>query len=173
MADTIHPIWEHLKREKVGVLSPKSGGYDAVSEAWIRFVCEAVEIDCPLHYDAETAKAHGYKDVVAPPFFASIASIDPYWLPEQEPMGEDPISPGIYAAQLGIPSINGFVTDVTLHCEAPIYPGDKVSRASRLTKVVPKKLKISNGAFITVEDVMTGQDGEQKAIFEYVSFLGV
>ena len=166
-------FWKKLEEDKLGALSSPSGGVDEVSTAWIRFVCEAMEIDCPLHYDRDTAIAHGYEDVVAPPFFATIASIEPYWQPGQEPMGEKPISPGIYATELGVPSVNGFVTDVTLVCGEPIYPGERISRQSVLTKVYPKKLRIADGAFLTVQDKMTGANGSEKATFEYVTFLGI
>ena len=130
--------WSKLD-ERIGVEGSESGGVDTVNESWIRFLCEAVEFDCPLCYDKEVAQAHGYDDVVAPPVFATIASVDPYWKPGDKTFGPQFIAPSLSAGEVmaacKVPVKGGFVTDITLIAGEPLYPGDRVYKVGTLTKV--------------------------------------
>ena len=55
----------------VGRTYPPSPPY-AVGSAKIREFAEAVGSTDPVHTDAETARARGYRDVIAPPTFADL-----------------------------------------------------------------------------------------------------
>ena len=56
-------------------------GADAVEPGTIRRYLEPLEIGCPIHYDAEAARAAGYPDIVAPYTATMVYSVAPMWRP--------------------------------------------------------------------------------------------
>ena len=64
-----------------GIAAP---AVDPIERAIVRRYCEPLEFDCPLHHDRETARAHGYRDILAPHSGVSSTWIDPgLWRPGQ------------------------------------------------------------------------------------------
>ena len=49
----------------------------------IRRKLEVYCFDCPLHYDEDVAKAHGYRTLVAPSAMTGLWSMRPLWTPGQ------------------------------------------------------------------------------------------
>src|SRR2546429_1022864 len=66
-------------------------GVDEVTLNDIRHKLEVYCFDCPLHYDAQVAQAHGYRTVVAPVAMTSLWAVPPYWTPGEPP----PFAPGL------------------------------------------------------------------------------
>src|SRR3990170_1844207 len=56
-------------------------GADEVSRNDIRRKLEVYCFHCPIHYEEEAAKAHGYRTVVAPNTMTSLWSMPAYWYP--------------------------------------------------------------------------------------------
>ena len=62
----------------------ESTAVDEIERATIRRYCEPLEFSCPLHYDEEVAKAHGYAGILAPHSGVSSTWIDiGLWRPGQ------------------------------------------------------------------------------------------
>ncbi len=59
----------------VGLIYPPSRVYE-VSREKIREFADAIGDSLPLYRDPEAAKAHGYPDVIAPPTFPIVFSLD-------------------------------------------------------------------------------------------------
>ncbi len=64
-----------LDRELVGRSYPPSAVYE-VGRAKIAEFAAAIGAQDPVHHDAEAARAAGHPDVVAPPTFAIVVSLD-------------------------------------------------------------------------------------------------
>src|SRR5436190_12877342 len=66
-------------------------GVDEVTLSDIRRKLEVYCFDCPLHYDAQVAQAHGYRTVVAPVAMSGLWAVPPYWTSGETP----PWAPGL------------------------------------------------------------------------------
>ena len=56
-------------------------GADAVEPGTIRRYLEPLEIGCPIHYDADAARAAGHPGIVAPYTATMVYSVPPMWRP--------------------------------------------------------------------------------------------
>lgn len=135
-------------------------GADPVERGAIRRYLEPLEFDCPLHHDADVARAHGYPDVVAPYTMAFTATIPPMWSPGDPPLfvdaGRDaqpartPINNQDFP--LGPRTAGFFATDVELDFVRPLVVGERVARrGQRLLSCTPKETAVGRGAFLTWE----------------------
>lgn len=61
-------------------------GVDDVTGSDIRRKLEVYCFDCPLHYDAQVAKAHGFRDIIAPVAMTPLWAQPPYWAPGAPPL---------------------------------------------------------------------------------------
>jgi acyl dehydratase len=167
--------WEDAEA-KIGAEIGTFAGPDAVSRADIRRLLETLEWDCPLHYDDEVAKAHGFKGVVAPVSMHMGWAMPPYWKPG-EPRRQElnhrymPAIPMVTA----IPGEGSGMIDTDCEVEyyEPIYPGDEISATSTIKSVTRKSTAVGDGAFIVVESEYKKATGELVAIdrltlFRYV-----
>ena len=147
-------------------------GGDEATSSDIRRRLEVYGFDCPLHYDPEVAKQHGYRDITAPATMVITFSLPTYWEPgDPGPhSGENPLMPLFSVADLPSHGTRGIVTDVDVEYLEPVYPGDRISCAATMTKVVPKQTRIGKGAFITAQTVYRKQTGEVVAIENLTSF---
>lgn len=147
-------------------------GGDEVTKSDIRRRLEVYGFDCPLHYDKETAITYGYKDIIAPATMVITFSLPRYWEPgDTGPHeGESPLLPVFSVADLPSHGTRGVVTDVNVEYLEPIYPGDQISCSAKLTKVVPKRTRIGEGAFLTARTTYWKQSGEIVAIEDMTSF---
>ena len=138
-------------------------GVDEVTLNEIRHKLEVYCFDCPLHYDAEVAQAHGYRTVVAPVAMTGIWTVAPYWTPGEPP----PFAPGLRErngtrrrVEVREPYSRGFNAAAEWEAFEPLYPGDRLHMSSKLTKLEPKKTRLGEGVFITNETRITKQTGE-------------
>lgn len=158
--------WEEAEAQ-VGAEIGTFVGPDAVSHADIRRRLEVMEWDCPLHYDEQVAKDHGFSGVVAPAAMYMIWALPLYWEPGTS-RNLDPqhrFMPAIPMV-MNIPGEGSGMLDAECDVEfyEPIYPGDKISARSKIASVTRKKTSIGDGAFIVVESTYTKSTGEVVAI---------
>ena len=143
---------------------------EAVEAATIRRFCEPLEFDCPLHHDPSVARAHGYRDLLAPwSGISQTFSRRGHWrpgmstrYPAADPdavildteLGVDPEPPGP-------PYTATFATDIEIEYHAPVSVGDRLTRSGRrLVAVVPRETRVGRGAFLTFESRLHNQRGE-------------
>lgn len=115
----------------------------------------AVGDENPLYFDAEYARAAGYRDIIAPPLFVEILQRDIVPLSE---LREDGLSK---ARQSPIPlKVNRVMAGgETVEFFQPLYPGDTLRGETRLAKISEKTGR--SGPFVLVEreTTYTNQDG--------------
>lgn len=149
-------------------------GADAVSVADIRRRLEVLAWDCPLHYDDQVAKAHGYRETVAPTAMLMTWSMPPYWKPgDPRPSLDGPVQlPPYPGVQIPAPGDSMFATHVETDYLEPVYPGDRISGSSQLIALTRKQLSVGDGAFFTIQTTYTKQTGavvgiERLTLFRY------
>jgi acyl dehydratase len=139
-------------------------GVDLVERGAIRRFLEPLEFDCPLHYDLEVARSHGYPDVVAPYTSAVTFAMGPLWSPGAPafPSAERntqpvtlPIDPTEYP-----PEATGlFATDFEVEFRRPPVVGDRLGGTGR--KIVDAALKVTRvgrGAFLKFQSELVDAD---------------
>jgi hypothetical protein len=157
---------------------------DPIEQGAVRRYLEPLEFDCPLHYDAEVARAHGYPAIVAPYSGLVTWSSPGVWMPGEDPVYTAaerdaqpprrfrfPRAPG--------PDVNAVTaTDIEYEYFRPLLVGDLLHRRGyRLLAVVPKQTRVGRGAFLTYESDFSNQDDllvaqTRMGIFEYVAGAG-
>lgn len=147
-------------------------GADAVEPGAVRRFCEVLELGCPLHHDADAARAAGYDDIVAPVSSLLTFTIRPLWepggLPTFTTAGPDaqPATKSFGPKSLGVePTTSaGFATDYDLDVIEPVVVGDRLHRHGyRLVGCVPKQTSVGRGAFLTWESEIRNQHGRPAA----------
>lgn len=147
-------------------------GIEPVEWSTIRRYCEPLELDCPIHYDEETAKSLGYRGVVAPissvsSTFASQGVWRPGDLtrwPEKDAHGlakryesENVALPRVPAP----PTTAAFVTDIEVEYFEPVCVGDRLtSKGRKLVSVVMRETSVGYGSFTVFESEIYNQRGE-------------
>jgi len=149
-------------------------GIETVDRSMIRRYCEPLEIDCPLYYDDEVARKHGYKGVIAP-----WSAIGPFasggiWKPgdktrwpTQDKDYTATIRPPEEREQTQAPPVpsprtnGGFATDIEIEYFAPVYIGDRLSsQGRRLVSVNLRETRVGYGSFTVYESEIVNQRGE-------------
>lgn len=142
---------------------------DEIEKGQVRRYLEPIEFDCPLHYDEQVAKQHGYNGIIAP--YSGLASwtSSAIWNPDDGVIydsAERNASPKRRMSQQGIPypappTNAGFATDVEYEYFAPFRVGDKLTvRGRKLLQCLPKETSVGRGAFMITETEVVNQDGE-------------
>jgi hypothetical protein len=137
-------------------------GIDDVTRNDIRRKLEVYCFDCPLHYDDEIARIHGYRGAVAPVAMTPLWAMPAYWTP-----GE-PIfyAPGLREKPGGIrtdlPNVypRGVNTATEWEYFEPLYPGDRLEGKWRLVEIKPRQTRLGDGVFLTVETTIFKHSGE-------------
>ena len=158
--------WEETE-SYLGKVIGVAEGADAVEQGTIRRWMESKEFDCPIHLDDAAARAAGYKGVTAPDNMIFTYGLPAYWQ-----SGEPHEQPGAEPRQIPIPVIFdvpapcnlSFASNIDIEYFAPMYPGDRITRTSRLVSIRRKTLRVGDGAFLRQEDTYTNQDDEVVAI---------
>jgi hypothetical protein len=144
-------------------------GADAVEPGTIRRYLEPLEIGCPIHYDAEAARAVGYPDIVAPYTATMVYSVPPMWrtgeptLYESAERDAQPARSPINNEDLPLaPKTTGFfATDISMEFPRPVTVGERVGRrGQRLISCTPKQTSMGRGAFLTWESELVTDSGE-------------
>ncbi len=175
--------WDPLVAQ-IGEDFAEAGSYDAldpIERGAVRRFLEPLEWDCPLHYDADVAKAHGYDGIIAP--YSGLATwiSTGLWNPGEEPIydsGERNARPRwrMNPYPTPGPDINGrFATDLQYDYVRPFTVGALLASHGRvLTAVNPKETSVGRGAFLTwLSEVCDQEDSViarvQFGVYNYVS----
>lgn len=155
-------------------------GPDRVEAGGIRRLIEVLELDCPLHYDEEAARAHGWPGVIAP--YTSIWSyvFAPVWepgdpeafpdsgrnaLPRTSPMQAEtfPAAP---------PTTHIMATNTSYEFVRPLYVGERVGiTGRRLIACTPKETRVGRGAFVRVGRRFVTEEAEEVCRAELEMYL--
>jgi hypothetical protein len=144
-------------------------GADVVEQSLIRRYNEPIELDSPLHYDAEVARAHGYDGVIAPYTSALTWTIPAMWSPGEPALFDtaarnaQPVRSPINNQNfpLGPPTTGFFATDMELDFLRPVTVGERLGRrGNKLLSCTPKQTAVGRGAFMTWESEIVTADGE-------------
>jgi acyl dehydratase len=110
----------------------------------IREYASAIGAENPVHFDADAAKAAGYRDIVAPPMFCVVYS-------------SRAVGPAVFDPEVGI----NFPTMVhggqVFEWDEPVCAGDEITT---ITEVVDIHEKGGMGFYI-FESVSSNQDGDE------------
>jgi len=144
-------------------------GADAVEPGTVRRYLEPLEIGCPIHYDAEVARAAGYPDIVAPYTATMVYSVAPMWRPGEPTLYESARRDAQLARSpinnedmpLGPKTTGFFATDISMEFLRPLTVGERVGRrGQRLISCTPKQTSMGRGAFMTWESELVTDRGE-------------
>jgi acyl dehydratase len=163
--------WADTERS-IGQVVAELTGPDEVTRADLRRRLEVLAWDCPLHHDDDVARAHGYREAVAPATMLMTWVLPPYWSPgDAAPtLTDPPLFPSLGLCRVPAPGEAGFVTSCETEYFEPVYPGDRITATSVPTKVTRKTLSVGDGAFICVTTTYTKQTGELVGIERVVIF---
>ena len=147
-------------------------GADQVTLSDIRRKLEVYCFDCPLHSDEDVARAHGYRAVVAPATMTPLWAMQPYWSPGEP----SPYAPGVRerngTGRTDIP--NPYPKGLNASSEReffdPVYPGDRLRGAWKLSDIQEKTTSLGQGAFMTTETTIHKLTGELAAIHRTTAF---
>jgi acyl dehydratase len=139
-------------------------GVDPVSVSDIRRRLEVLGWDCPLHYDDEFAREHGYEQVVSPVTMTRTWSLPSYWEPGKPRIEDEELTTPLAAASVPGEGDTMIATGLRTEYGAPAYPGDRISATAVLRGVTPKTTRVGPGAFIVVETTYRNQRDEVVAV---------
>jgi hypothetical protein len=148
-------------------------GADAVEAGLLRRYAEPLEFGCPLHFDEETARRHGYESVVAPLSSLLMFMIPPIWSPGEAPVftkadrDAQPARTAIGPRDTGLepPTSGYFATNLDIECLQPVVLGDRLLRVGRkLIACEPKETSVGRGAFTKWESEIRNERGETVAL---------
>jgi hypothetical protein len=154
-------------------------GADAVERGLIRAFLEPLEFDCPLHYDDDVARAHGYPGVVAPYTSITTFALGPLWKPggpavfTSEERDAQPDVPSMRARETGLepPTTGFFATELSIEFVRPVAIGERLARVGhRLVSCVPKETRVGRGAFVTWEWDVCTESGEVVARYQATTY---
>lgn len=163
----------------------ESAAIDRIELGAVRKFLEAVELDCPLHYDVGVARQHGYRNVLAP-----ISGVSQTWLdaglwrpglgsryPSAHPHVDIPRERVADAPNPPMPPTTvGFATEVEIEYFEPPVVGDRLTvRGRKLMSCNPRETRVGRGAFMVWEREVVNQDGVRVALirnggYSYVPF---
>jgi N-terminal half of MaoC dehydratase len=144
-------------------------GADAVEASAIRRYLEPLELDCALHYDAGTAREHGYPDIIAPYTSTLQWAMPPMWSPGDPALFTDDARDAQPARSpinnqgfpLGPRTTGYFATDVELDFVRPVTLGERLGRRGhRLLSCTPKETAVGRGAFMKWESEIVDANGD-------------
>jgi acyl dehydratase len=147
-------------------------GPDAVNQAMIRHWVEAMGDENPVYTDEESARAHGFPGVIAPPTMLQSWIMRGYKataeLAEARAAGRP--SDGLTPADelMHVLDEGGFTSVVATNCEQeyhrPLVLGDRLHVSSSIESVSPEKhTALGIGHFVTTLMTFTDQTGETVA----------
>lgn len=157
---------------------------DDIEKGSVRKFCEPTEMDCPIFYDEDVAKAHGYGGIPAP--YSGISQTwvaQAFWSPGSDSLYQTPErneTPDMQASrQQGskrppMPETSAaFATDIEIEYSTPALVGDRLTTSgNRLLSVVPKETSVGRGAFMIFEGYVHNQKGElvatiRRGLYQY------
>lgn len=161
----------------------KEEAIDEIEKGAIRKYLEPLQMDCPIYYDEDVAKAHGYDGIPAP-----ISGLSQTWLEsgnwhpgdrdawpthERDAMPERVSPEGAEPQPLPEAPV-GFATDIEIEYHQDAYVGDRLHvTGQKLISCVPKETSVGKGAFMIQESYVRNQKGEliatlRRGLYSYV-----
>ena len=176
MADDWQAAWQGTVDAVGGDFSGdvQSTAVDQIELGAVRKFLEPLELDCPLHYDPDAAKQHGYRNVLAP-----VAGISSTWLdaglwrpgmgsryPQAHPHVDIPRTRAGAMPEPPVPDTTAaFATDIEIEYFEPAVVGDRLTiRGRTLISCVPRETRVGRGAFMVWESEVVNQDGARVAL---------
>ena len=144
-------------------------GADPAEKGAIRRFCEALEMDCPLYHDEDTARRFGHPTVPAPvSMINSTLAAPPIWRPGDPTRWPD-ASRNTVTDTLGNaggiplpvpPTTAGFATDIEIEYARQVYVGDQLTAGGqKLVSVNVRETSVGYGAFFVNEGWVRNQNG--------------
>lgn len=158
-ANLAQGTWEDAEA-LVGSTIAVLDGADAVTAADIRRKLEVIGFECPLHQDADAARALGHPDVVSPASMVRVWAMPAYWRPGQPRIRTELMTTPLPAASIPGEGDTMIATKVRMEYLAPVHPGDRVSAEAVLASVTRKTTRVGAGAFLVVQTTYRNQHGE-------------
>lgn len=173
MADDWRESWTAVIGQigqEIGVAASRPAA-DRVEAGAVRRYLEPLEFDCPLHYDADVARAHGHSDIIAPYTSVLTFALGPFWRPGQHIFASaernaQPQGSGLRPRfPEGMPEVSGmFATETDINYLRPVVVGERLCRrGNRLVGCEPKETRVGRGAFLTMESEVVDETGEPVA----------
>ena len=139
-------------------------GADEVTRSDIRRKLEVYCSDCPLHYDDEVARAHGYRGLVAPVTVTPLWAMPAYWRPGEPVLFRPGVREQAGGIRTDVPVPAAYTGGVNGATQwdyfEPLYPGDGLEGNWRLVEIKPRETRLGEGVFFTVEATIFKQSGE-------------
>ena len=144
---------------------------DRLERSLVRLYNEPLEFDCPLFYDDDVARAHGYRGIIAPySGLAAWTSVgvwnygdDPVYISAERNFQPHPRT-SVLPRNLPIAFNAGFGTEIEYEYHEPFVVGDWLSiRGKVLVSVTPRQTRVGRGAFTVWQSEVTNQAGNHIA----------
>jgi 3-methylfumaryl-CoA hydratase len=137
-------------------------GVDDVSLNDIRRKLEVYCFACPLYYDDETARAHGYRGIVAPVTLTPLWAMPAYWNPGEPTFYVPGVREKTGGIRTELPTVypKGVNTATDWEYFEPLYPGDGLEGNWRLIEIKPRQTRLGDGVFLTTETTIFKRSGE-------------
>ncbi len=137
-------------------------GVDTVTRSDIRRKLEVYCFDCPLHYDDDVARAHGYRGLVAPVALTPLWAMPAYWSPGEPVLYRPGVREQAGGIRTDIPVVfqGGVNTATQWEYFEPLYPGDELHGNWRLVEIKPRETRLGAGVFLSVEATIFKRSGE-------------
>ena len=130
-------------RARIGSETARASGR-VVKQEFQRWAA-AVKDRNPLYFDADFARAHGYRDVIAPPLYVQYVTLGVTDLATLRPDG----TPGGQAGDIPLPACpRRMAGGENWQFHAPLYDGDVVTATRRIEDITEKSGR--SGRFVLV-----------------------
>jgi acyl dehydratase len=117
----------------------------------------AVKDRNPLYFDADFARAHGYRDVIAPPLYVQYVTLGVTDLDILRPDG----TPGGQAGDIPLPACpRRMASGENWQFHAPLYDGDVITATRRIEDITEKSGRSGRFVLVTWLASYRNQDGE-------------
>ncbi len=129
----------------------------AVGRTDIQKYAHAIGETDSVYFDSEAARAAGYADVVAPPFFPYVIRMHAAHV-----VGRDRLEPdGSASADVPpLPTTRAMAGEITIDLGEPVVAGDEVTVTKRIVDMYEKEGRSGTLVFVTQEFTFTNQRGE-------------
>lgn len=150
----MHSLIPDEARARIGTVLSTSRGA-VVRRDWQRWAA-AVGDHNPLYFDADYARAHGYRDVIAPPLYLQYAVLGVNPLDQLRPDGTPAGGSGLDFPRCPKRMAGG--EDFTFH--APAYHGDEATAVRTVAAIEEKQGRSGRFVLVTWSTRYTNQDDD-------------
>ncbi len=110
-----------------------------------------------VHFDADAARAAGFADIVAPPFFPYVIRMHAAHLGDRVSLEAD----GSASADVPpLPTTRAMAGEITLDLGEPVVAGDRITVTKKIVDMYEKEGRSGDLVFVTQEFTFTNQREE-------------